>query len=115
MNFFNSFFGGSVPTISVVELNKKMKDGKLPFLLDVRQPEEFRQGHIAGAILIPLGELDRRIKEVPRDREVICICASGQRSVTAVQILKPAGYTASSLENGMLAWQMAKLPIDKGN
>ena len=92
-----------------------MKDGNQPFLLDVRQPEEFRQGHIAGAKLISLGELDSRIKEVPHDREIVCICASGHRSVTAVQILKPAGYTASSLQNGMLAWQMAQLPIEKGN
>ena len=114
MNFFSSFFGGSVPSLSALELHEKMKAGNQPFLLDVRQPQEFRQGHIAGAKLIPLGELDHRIKEVPRDREIVCICASGHRSVPAVQILKAAGYTASSMKNGMIAWQMARLPIRKG-
>jgi rhodanese-related sulfurtransferase len=114
MNFFSSFFGEPVPTLSVVELHEKMKNGIRPFLLDVRQPEEFHLGHIAGAKLIPLGELDRRIKEVPQDREIVCICASGHRSVPAVHKLKAAGYTASSMKNGMIAWQMAKLPINKG-
>jgi rhodanese-related sulfurtransferase len=114
MNLLNSFFGEPVPTLSVLDLHEKMQDEKQPFLLDVRQPAEFRLGHISGAKLIPLGELDRRIKEVPRDREIVCICASGHRSVPAVQQLQAAGYTASSLQNGMIAWQMAKLPINKG-
>ena len=114
MNFLGSFFGEPVPTLSVLELYKEIENGKQPFLLDVRQPAEFRLGHIAGVKLIPLGELDRRIKEVPRDREIVCICASGHRSVPAVQQLQAAGYTASSLQNGMIAWQMAKLPINKG-
>jgi len=114
MNFFSSFFGEPVPSLSALELHERIKDGKQPFLLDVRQPQEFRLGHIAGAKLIPLGELDSRIKEVPRDREIVCICASGHRSVPAVQILKTAGYTASSMKNGMIAWQIAKLPINKG-
>ena len=114
MNLLSSFFGGPVPVISVQELHGELKDGKQPFLLDVRQPEEFRLGHIAGAKLIPLGELDRRIHEIPLDREIVCICASGHRSVPAVQILKAAGYTASSMQHGMLAWQIAKLPVNKG-
>ena len=114
MNFLSSFFGEPVPTLGVLELHERINDGKPPFLLDVRQPEEFRLGHIAGAKLIPLGQLDRRINEVPRDCEVVCICASGHRSVPAVQKLNAAGYTASSMKNGMIAWQLAKLPIDKG-
>ena len=114
MNLFSIFFSEPVPTLSVLELHEKIKNGKQPFLLDVRQPEEFHLGHIAGAKLIPLGELDSRIKEVPSDREIVCICASGHRSVPAVQMLKAAGYTASSMQNGMIAWQMAKLPINKG-
>jgi rhodanese-related sulfurtransferase len=106
--------GESVPTLSAQELHEKLKSGKRPFVLDVRQPEEFRLGHIAGAILIPLGELDRRVKEIPKGREIICICASGHRSVPAVRKLMAAGYSASSMENGMIAWQLAKLPIHKG-
>ncbi|HVM70160.1 MAG TPA: rhodanese-like domain-containing protein [Anaerolineales bacterium] len=114
MGFFDSFFAISVPVINVKELHEKLADKKKPFLLDVRQPEEYRLGHIPGTKLIPLGELERRLKEVPPDREIVCICASGHRSVEAAQILKAAGYTSVSLQNGMFAWQMAKLPISKG-
>ena len=70
--------------------------------------------HIADAKVIPLGELSRRISEVPRDREVVCICATGHRSVPAVRKLATEGYTARSLKNAMIAWQMAKLPVKKG-
>jgi rhodanese-related sulfurtransferase len=111
---FFRLLGESVPTISAHELQEKVKDGKQPFLLDVRQPEEFRSGHISGAKLIPLDELSNRIQEVPKGREIVCICASGHRSVPAVRTLMAEGYTASSMNNGMIAWQLAKLPIIKG-
>jgi len=114
MNFLTRILGEPVPTLSALELKEKLRDGKQPFLLDVREPDEFRPGHIAGAKLIPLGELSIRINEVPKGREIVCICASGQRSVPAARSLISAGYSASSLENGMLAWQMAGLPIQKG-
>jgi rhodanese-related sulfurtransferase len=54
------------------------------------------------------------MNEVPRDQEIVCICASGHRSVPAVHTLKTAGYNASSMKNGMIAWQMAKLPVQRG-
>jgi len=114
MSIFTGIFGKPVPTIQALELHEKLKRDRRPFVLDVRQPEEYRLAHIAGAKLIPLGELDRRISEVPKGREVVCICATGHRSVPAVRKLAEAGYSASSMKNGMIAWQMAKLPIHKG-
>jgi rhodanese-related sulfurtransferase len=114
MNLLTRLLGEPVPTLNALELQEKLKNGKRPFLLDVRQPEEFRLGHIAGAKLIPLGELSSRMSEVPQGREIVCICASGHRSVPAVRKLMAAGYTASSMINGMIAWQLAKLPINKG-
>ena len=114
MNFFSSLIGEPVPTLTVMELQEKLQNGKQPFLLDVRQPEEFHLSHISGAKLIPLGELGQRIEEMPLDREIVCICATGNRSMSAVLILKKAGYTARSVKNGMTAWQMANLPIKKG-
>ena len=57
MNLLGSFFDEPVPTLSAQELHEKIQNGSQPFLLDVRQPEEFRMGHITGAKLIPLGEL----------------------------------------------------------
>ncbi len=85
MIFLNRLLGESIPTINVQELQEKLKDGKQPFLLDVREPDEFLSGHIAGAKLIPLGELSSRIKEVPQGREIVCICASGNRSASAAR------------------------------
>jgi rhodanese-related sulfurtransferase len=114
MSWITHIFGAPVPNISVQELHEMLQAGKRPFLLDVRQPDEFRAGHIAGAKLIPLGELSGRIQEVPVGREIVCICASGHRSVPAVHKLAAAGYSASSMKNGMLAWQLARLPTKKG-
>ncbi len=114
MSMFSRIMGKPVPTLSVQELQEKLKDKNQLFLLDVRQPEEFRLGHIAGAKLIPLGELGRRMNEVPQEQEIVCICASGHRSVPAVRLLVDAGYIACSMNNGMIAWQMARLPIQKG-
>jgi rhodanese-related sulfurtransferase len=95
-------------------LDEQLKNGKRPFLLDVRQPQEYQLGHIPGAKLIPLGSLSSRISELPKDREIICICATGHRSVPAVNKLMAAGIEARSLKNGMIAWQMARLPVKKG-
>lgn len=114
MSFFTRVFGEPVQTIQALELQDELSDSKRPYLLDVRQPEEYRAAHIADAKLIPLGDLSRRISEVPRGREVVCICATGHRSVPAVRKLAAQGYTARSLKNGMIAWQMAKLPVKKG-
>jgi len=114
MNLLKRFFGEPVPTIQALALQGELSTEEKPYLLDVRQPEEFRAAHIAGANLIPLGELDIRIREVPAGREIVCICATGHRSLPAVRKLTAAGYTARSLKNGMIAWQMAKLPIKKG-
>jgi rhodanese-related sulfurtransferase len=114
MSFLTRLFGEPVPIIKALELQEELSNGKKPYLLDVRQPEEFRSAHIAGAKLIPLGELDGRLREVPSGRDVVCICATGHRSVPAARKLAAAGYTARSLKNGMIAWQMAGLPVKKG-
>jgi rhodanese-related sulfurtransferase len=113
MGFFSKLFGPSVPKLSATELNEKMKFGKHPMILDVRQPDEFRQGHIAGAKLIPLTELRKRMKELPQGREIVCVCASGNRSSSAAKILAQEGYTVLDLQGGMLGWKRAKLPVQK--
>jgi rhodanese-related sulfurtransferase len=114
MNILSLFFGKSVPEIRALDLHMKMRNGNKPFVLDVRQPEEYRLEHIPGAKLIPLGELNRRTNEVPKGREIVCICATGHRSLPAVRQLAAAGYHASSMKNGMIAWKLAKLPTKKG-
>lgn len=115
MNFFARIQDGPVAELQAADLNQKLSSGNKPYLLDVREPLDFRAGHIAGAKLKPLGELNKRLHEIPKGVEVVCICASGHRSLPAVRRLASAGYTATpGLKNGMIAWQMARLSVVKG-
>jgi len=75
------------------------------FILDVRQPEEWEAGHIPGATLIPLGELESRVDELPQDEEIVVVCRSGNRSATGRDILLDAGFTdVTSMGGGMNEW-----------
>lgn len=108
-------FGPPVPSITAAELHKKLKGKQKPFLLDVRSPREFSDGSIAGARLIPLGELDQHLDELPRNRPMVCLCRSGRRSAKACRQLAAAGFVdVVNLSGGMMAWQRAKLPVRKG-
>lgn len=113
MDLFNRIFGQPVETISPAEAQKRMSQKDRPLILDVRQPEEYRAGHIAGAKLIPLNELPGRISELPKGRDIVCVCASGSRSVSATRKLVSAGYPALNLRGGMMAWSRAGLPVTK--
>ncbi len=113
MGFMAKFFGEPVPIIEASELHEVLAKANRPYLLDVREPVEFRHGHIAGAKLIPLGDLSVHLEELPKNREIVCICATGHRSVPAVRKLTAAGYAAVSLKDGMMAWQKARLPVQK--
>ena len=75
-------------------------------LLDVREPHETTHGIIAGARVIPLGQLEARWREVEKCNEIVCYCAHGMRSVTAARLLRSKGlFNATSLEGGVAAWQ----------
>ena len=113
MGFFSRLFGAATPSLTAAQVEEKLKFGKHPMILDVRQPDEFRQGHITGAKLIPLNELHRRMKELPKGREIVCVCASGSRSASAAKILIKEGYVVFDMRGGMLAWRRAKLPVQK--
>jgi rhodanese-related sulfurtransferase len=115
MSFLSSLFGPPLPSLNALELSEKLKAGNQPLVIDVRQPEEYREGHIAGSKLIPLGELDRRVNELPKGQEIICVCASGSRSRSATKFLIDAGYAAFDMNGGMFMWQRAQLPIQKGS
>lgn len=81
------------------------------FLLDVREADEWQAGHVAEAVHIPMGQLNARIDEIPRDQPIIAICRSGNRSGAVTDALNRAGFTAHNLEGGMYAWESADLPI----
>ena len=114
MSFLSNLFGPPIPKLTASDVNEKLKFGKHPLVVDVRQPDEFRQAHIAGAKLIPLNELHKRMKELPQGREIVCVCASGSRSRSAAKILVKGGYTAFDMQGGMHAWRRLKLPVQKG-
>ena len=82
------------------------KDKKGEFLvLDVRQPEEYEAGHIPGATLIPLGELEARQEELERDKQIITYCRSGRRSMAAAIVLCGLGFKdVHHLQGGILNW-----------
>ena len=115
MDLLGMIFGNPLPSMSAVELNEKLKNGKRPLVLDVRQRDEYRSGHIAGAKLIPLHELGSRLKELPKEREIVCVCASGNRSSSATRMLTKAGYNAVNMKGGMSAWRRADLAVKKGD
>jgi rhodanese-related sulfurtransferase len=103
-----------VGQISVQELERRLHGEPPPFLLDVREPWEFRQGHVPAAQLIPLGDLERRISEVPRDRQVLAICQSGQRSLAAAAYLLELGYPdVANVEGGTSAWVDRGYPVNR--
>jgi len=85
------------------------------FMLDVRQPEEWDQVHMPGATLIPLGELPNRLNEVPKDKPVVVVCRSGNRSQQGRDILLNAGFSeVTSMAGGMNDWQAQGLPVETG-
>jgi rhodanese-related sulfurtransferase len=99
--------------ISAAEASAKRDAGA--FVLDVREPDEWNESHIPGSTLIALGELEARVKEVPRDREVIVVCRSGNRSRAGRAILVNAGFTqVTSVAGGLTAWAAANLPTVSG-
>ena len=73
------------------------------FLLDVRQPAELAVEHVPGAVNIPLPQLRARLGELPRDREILVICRSGQRAYYATRILLQNGFKARNISGGMLS------------
>jgi adenylyltransferase/sulfurtransferase len=91
--------------ITPVDLKKKLDAGEEPFILDVREPNEYQINRIAGSTLIPLGELPRRYQELPRDREIVTQCKMGGRSAKAQDFLKSVGFmNVKNLRGGILEW-----------
>ena len=102
-----------VQQIAPHEVQKKLGHAPVPVVVDVRTPAETLEGTIAGALLIPLAELQARAAELPADREVICVCKTGMRSANAAAFLRQRGLAAMNMTGGMAAWATAGLPVSK--
>lgn len=98
------------------ELRARIEAGDV-VVLDVRPVEEYRAGHIPGAVSIPVAELAERINELPEDTEIVVYCR-GEYCVLAydaVRLLTDYGRRAIRLDDGMLEWRLSELPVDAGD
>jgi hydroxyacylglutathione hydrolase len=100
----------ATPTISVDDVAEAPAPNA-DFLLDVRGIDEWLAGHASGTELITLHELPGSLDRLPRDRRIVCICRSGNRSGQATDFLVRHGFDAVNMAGGMLAWAMAGHPI----
>jgi rhodanese-related sulfurtransferase len=98
--------------ISIQEAHQKYREGA--FLLDVREQHEWDEYHVPDTTLIPLGELDQRLEELPRDKEIVVICRNGNRSQEGRDILLRAGFSrVTSMAGGVSIWEQLDFPITR--
>jgi rhodanese-related sulfurtransferase len=102
--------GGLARDISVDEAYQMYQGGT--FVLDVRTQEEWDEYHVPNTTLIPLDQLPNRLSEVPKDKEIVVICRSGNRSQQGRDILLSAGYKATSMTGGVKEWYAKGYPIE---
>lgn len=101
-----------VPEVTVDELESARASGAP--LIDVREREEYVNGHVPGAVLIPLGEVVERVDEVDRAGPVYVICGTGSRSAKAVQWYRRQGIDALNVAGGTQAWVVSGKPTASG-
>lgn len=101
-----------IPEIGVDELAERLDAGA--FLLDVRNPAEWEDVRVPGAVLVPLTELPARLEELPANGEILVICRSGARSLSACEHLRHHGRVALNVAGGTLAWVEADRPVESG-
>jgi rhodanese-related sulfurtransferase len=97
------------------ELARRLQGGDPPMVLDVRPAAEHAAGHLPGAVSIPVGELRRRLAELPADREIVAYCRGPYCAFAhdAVALLREEGFTARRLEDGLPEWQAAGLAVSR--
>jgi rhodanese-related sulfurtransferase len=111
----NSYFRerDSLEAVSRKELLRRMRE-ELVTVIDTRPAEEFAAGHLRGALNLPLRELKRRLRELPREREIVAYCRGAYcvLSYEAVAELRKRGFKAFRLEEGYPEWRAAGLPVE---
>ena len=96
-----------IPSITIGDVDELVD----PFLLDVRELDEYEAGHAPGVTFIPLGTLAHSEAVFPTDRTILCICRVGSRSAHATAFLREQGLDAVNLEGGMKAWAAFGLDV----
>ena len=108
----NNTVSTSLPNeISVTEAYAKYQQGA--FFIDVRTQEEWNEFHAPNTSLVPLDQLPARLNEIPKDREIVVVCRSGNRSQEGRDILLNAGFTnVTSMQGGLSEWRASGYPIE---
>ncbi len=97
-----------------VETVAAIRQNPAVFLLDVRELDEYAAGHIPSITLIPSGEVADRLAELPRDKEIIVTCRTGNRSAQVASMLRDQGFTnVHNMTGGIVAWQEAGYPVEQ--
>ena len=103
---------GRAALATAPEASQLLLDGA--FVLDVREANEYAEGHIPGATHIPLGQLKRRLEELPHDRPIVTSCGHGERSATALSLIEAYGLRPlTNLDGGIDAWRDAGLEVER--
>ena len=99
--------------VTAEELARRLEDGEV-VVLDVRPTEEYRAGHVPGAVSIPVDELKKRLKELPRRKEIVAYCRGPYcvQSDTAVALLSANGFKAKRMAVGLPDWRASGLPVE---
>lgn len=100
--------------ISVDEAKSRLDRGGDCVVIDVRKPNEYQNGHVPGAKLIPVDDVLKRQAEIPRDKDVLFVCAVGQRSALACEYAAALGFTRIfNIEGGTEGWIKRGFAVEK--
>ena len=102
----------ATPSVEITPAQAYAKYQQGAFFLDVRSQEEWDQFHITGSSLIPLDQLQSRLNELPKNKDIVVVCLSGHRSQSGTTILQQSGFKrVSCLTGGLQAWIAAGYPL----
>lgn len=106
---------GAMEAVGGDDLLRRVRAGEVT-VLDVRPPEEYRAGHVPGAVSIPVGELKSRLKELSKDRDIVAYCRGPYcvMAVEAVELLRKRGFNAHRMEHGIVDWRARGWRVEEG-
>lgn len=109
--------GGVLPSVDVQEASARLASGAPdgPLIVDVREPDEVRRVRVEGATHIPTSQFVQRAAELPKERALLILCATGSRSAAVTGYLLRSGWTdVANIDGGISAWERAGLPVSRG-
>ncbi|MET1247696.1 MULTISPECIES: rhodanese-like domain-containing protein [Sporolactobacillus] len=90
--------------VSADEVKRMRLNGQVASVIDVREPDEFAEGHIPGAVNISVNSIQSQLRRIDKSKEHILVCHAGVRSAFAAEILSASGFQVKNMTGGMLAW-----------